>query len=136
MSIEENPLQLAYSCSICGRTASELYNNVDQNEGMHDGLGPNERSFLMLWLTDCGHLICRHEVLSHFPRRLLTQSTNTDHCSFRISSSTSFATTRALDLRLAQNALGTVCQRSKSTYIGSGISKRVASIPAYQQATS
>lgn len=55
-----SPLEFIFACTCCGSTISELFKD-QQLHGLHDGtLRPGVVD--MLWMADCGHILCRDEL--------------------------------------------------------------------------
>ncbi|CAO1600872.1 MAG: hypothetical protein LQ349_001448 [Xanthoria aureola] len=46
------------SCSICQSTLSTIYEEHENNDGLHRGIGNPDGQITKLWLTECAHLTC------------------------------------------------------------------------------
>ena len=59
VSFQISPTDIVLSCTICQRTLSAIYADVDRNHNLcKDGEDPNGGKITKLWLTECAHLTC------------------------------------------------------------------------------
>lgn len=51
-------IDFVLSCSICQSTLSTIYEEHENNDGLHRGIGNIDGQITKLWLTECAHLTC------------------------------------------------------------------------------
>jgi len=57
-----DPVELIFSCTVCGATLDELYGQP-QNERGFNGSGISlDRPATKLWLAECTHLTCNEHL--------------------------------------------------------------------------
>jgi len=76
---DKSPLDFVFACSCCGSTPSEIYSeskqpldDEDKHHPLHDGSSLQKHN-KMLWLTDCGHVLCKDELPEGGEVRMLGQ---------------------------------------------------------------
>jgi len=53
------PVEIIYSCSVCHKTISEIYKEIQNDQGFRDENDTNDgQPITKLWMTECAHLTC------------------------------------------------------------------------------
>jgi len=53
-----NPLDIIFSCTVCGETLDEIYSEPAGNGGLRSTSDFEDGSIVRLYATQCAHLIC------------------------------------------------------------------------------
>lgn len=53
-----NPLDIIFSCHVCGETLDSIYSEPDDGKGLRLMLGAENGAVVKLVLTECSHLTC------------------------------------------------------------------------------
>lgn len=56
------PLDIIFSCFVCGATVSQLYDDAPTAQGFSDGINPKERLVTKIWLMSCCHMVCARHI--------------------------------------------------------------------------
>ncbi len=55
---EYHPLDVIFTCTVCGKTLDSIYLESDDNLGLRSPPDFDNGRIVKLWLTECAHLTC------------------------------------------------------------------------------